>query len=478
MNITKDSKDEKEKKEITEKKISNENKIEKENTENTESNDIIKIKNNENNSNEKKDDKNNDNEKNENKIIENEINDNEINEEYNYEEEDYDINDDNDNADNVQLGQEEVLENMFLNAKNSENDNKIDLFSDIISLDESKEKIWSYKCYQEICLIYLQFEDHLMFPLYYKQLMNAERTFDPKKLRPYIEQTVDVFLNEIKTHYKESINHWLEDLTSDFNRTEQDKVINTFEANINLKFLLLSKNGDINNKSSEQEEYDDNNNTNNNIDINIIEYLEDKNKLEELTNDYLIKECGCNPEYLDKKGNTFFYFQLEDNKRVGEKYNVSLGWTAFGIEVTNRYGNNTDWIACDGRNEEWAIAYHGFGCRMSPDQIKKIIKTIIHDNLKPGAGQACSGSRDRRHPGNLCKNGVYVTPNLNIATQYAGSIQLGGKAYRIVIMVRVNPKFIREPEHQPDFWILDGNPNQLRPYRLLIKEANSIQYRY
>ena len=184
MNLSKDSKDEKEKKEITEKKISNENKIEKENTENTESNDIIKIKNNENNSNEKKDDKNNDNEKNENKIIENEINDNEINEEYNYEEEDYDMNDDNDNSDTVQLGQEEVLENMFLNAKNSENDNKIDLFSDIISLDESKEKIWSYKCYQEICLIYLQFEAHLMYlmvPLYYKQLMNATRTFDQKK---------------------------------------------------------------------------------------------------------------------------------------------------------------------------------------------------------------------------------------------------------------------------------------------------------
>ena len=58
--------------------------------------------------------------------------------------------------------------------------------------------------------------------------------------------TVDVFLNEIKTHYKESINHWLEELTSDFNRIEQDKVINMFEANINLKFLLLSKNGDIN----------------------------------------------------------------------------------------------------------------------------------------------------------------------------------------------------------------------------------------
>ena len=82
-----------------------------------------------------------------------------------------------------------------------------------------------------------------------------------------------------------------------------------------------------------------------------------------------------------------------------------------------------------------------------------------------------------RHPGKLCNKGVYATPNLNITTQYAGSIKLGGKTYRIVVMVWVNPRFIREPEIQKDFWILDRNPNQLRPYRLLIKEANSIQYK-
>ena len=78
-----------------------------------------------------------------------------------------------------------------------------------------------------------------MFPLYYKELMKAARTFDQKKLRPYIEETVTVFLNEIKNHSKESINHWLEDLSSNFNLFEQDKVVNMFEANINLKFLII-----------------------------------------------------------------------------------------------------------------------------------------------------------------------------------------------------------------------------------------------
>ena len=287
-----------------------------------------------------------------------------------------------------------------------------------------------------------------------------------------MEQTVNVFINEIKTHFKESIHHWLEDLTIDFNRFEQDKVINMFEATINLKFLVLTK--EIKNKKEEEEEEVEEND--NNIDINIIDYLTDKEKLEQLTNDYLIKECGCNPNYLDKKGNTFFYFQPEDSLRGGEKYNVPVGWIAFGIEVIKRYGD-TDWLSCDGRAEEWAVAYHGFGVRMQGEQIKGIIKTIIHDNLKPGAGQKFAGAKDCRHPGQLCNKGVYTTPDLNVATQYAGAIPLGGKKYRLIIMSRVNPSFIREPENQNGFWILDGQANQLRPYRLLIREDNTINYR-
>ena len=444
------------------------------NEDNTKINDDNKINNNENIKDDKKETKE-DNQINDN----NEINNENENENYDYEDYDnYDYNDEN--TDNVQNGQEEILETMFINAKNSVNENKLNLYSDIISLDESKEKIWSYKCYHEICLEYLQFEDHLMFPLYYKQLMNAARAFDVKKLRPFVEQTVSAFMNEIKTHCKESINHWLEDLTSDFNRFEQDKVINMFEANINLQFLLLSKNlkklneGE-NENNNDYNDYNNNNNNISNIDIDIIDYLNDKEKLERLTNDYLIKECGCNPEYLDKKGNTFFYYQPEDSRRGGENYEVPVGWIGFGIEVTKRYGD-TDWISNDGRDGEWAIAYHGFGCRMQPNQIKDIIKTIVHDNLKPGAGQAFSYAPDSRHPGNKCGNGVYITPNLNVATQYAGCISLGGKSYRLVIMVRVNRSFIREPTTQKGFWIVDGKASQLRPYRLLIREPNTIRF--
>ena len=123
---------------------------------------------------------------------ENEDNINEINDYYDY--------DEDEDVDMVEKGQEEILEEMFLKIKQDKEGNKINAYLDIINLDESKQKIWSYKCYQEICLICLEFEDHLMFPSYYKKLMEVARTIDFKKLRPHVEATITLFLNKVFSH--------------------------------------------------------------------------------------------------------------------------------------------------------------------------------------------------------------------------------------------------------------------------------------
>ena len=39
-------------------------------------------------------------------------------------------------------------------------------------------------------------------------------------------------------------------------------------------------------------------------------------------------------------------------------------------------------------------------------------------------------------------------------------------------MLRVNPEKIRVPVGRPDFWVLNGNPDEIRPYRILIKKVN------
>ena len=292
-------------------------------------------------------------------------------------------------------------------------------------------------------------------------------------MHSYVKFTTEKFVQGLSKKVKESINHWLEDIAKDFNINQKDKVINAFEANINLNFLLLA------NKIKKQENEDDEiyNDYKNKIDMNVIDYIQDKQKLEELTTQYLIKECGCDPKYLDSKGNTFFYYQPLNCLRGGEKYNVPIGWIGFGLEVLNRYEND-NWLGNDGKEGEWAAAYHGFGKSYSGNNLKNLIKTIVHDNLRPGSGQACSGSYDKRHPGKICGNGVYITPNINVAHGYAGILPLGKKTYNIIIMVRVNTKYIREPEYAQDYWIIDGNSNQLRPYRLLIKETEGFRRYY
>ena len=395
---------------------------------------------------------------------ENEDNINEINDYYDY--------DEDEDVDMVEKGQEEILEEMFLKIKQDKEGNKINAYLDIINLDESKQKIWSYKCYQEICLICLEFEDHLMFPSYYKKLMEVARTIDFKNLRPHVEATITLFLNEVFSHVNESISHWLEDLTEGFNRYQKDKVINMFEAIINLKIIVLSKGG----KHFDNYKVLDDDNKKIDFDSRMIDFIRDREELERLAHEYFIKECGCDDKYLDKKGNTIFYYNPTDSKRGGEPYAVPVGWMGFGIEVTQRYQNDVNWLANDGRQGEWAVAYHGFGCRMQSSQIKSIIKTIIHDNLKPGSGQAFSGVDDIRHKGQKCGNGVYVTPDINVALGYAGCITLGEKNYRLVIMVRVNPIYLRIPLTQTNYWIIDGKANQLRPYRLLIKELDGRRY--
>ena len=391
------------------------------------------------------------------------------------EEENIDYDSFNQSLDYIEEEQTNILEELFIEAKNSENENenKINSYLEIVDLDETKEKLWAYKCYEEICLLYIESEEHEKFIIYYIKLREIAHLIEENKMRSYIKFTAEKFVQGLSKKEKESINHWLEDIAKDFNINQKDKVINAFEANINLNFLLLANK--IKNQKNEGDE--NNNDYENKIDINVIEYMQDKQKLEELTTQYLIEECGCDPKYLDSKGNTFFYYQPPNCLRGGERYNLPIGWIGFGLEVLNRYENDT-WLGKDGKEGEWAVAYHGFGRSFSGNNLKNLIKTIVHDNLRPGSGQACSRSNDKRHPGQFCGNGVYVTPNINVAHSYAGFLPLGNKTYNIIIMVRVNTKYIREPDTAKDYWIVDGNTNQLRPYRLLLKETGDYMRYY
>jgi len=162
--------------------------------------------------------------------------------------------------------------------------------------------------------------------------------------------------------------------------------------------------------------------------------------------------------------------------RGGRPYNPPDGWIGFGLNVLNKYDNgNNDWLACDGRPGEWCIAYHGACVHNTSEQIKQIIKPILENNLKPGAGQAYSTYDDACHPGQKVGVGVYCTPNPSTADGYSGQISVNGYRYKVAFMLRVKPDKIRYSSSRTDYWVLNagnGDFSEMRPYRFLIKKVS------
>ena len=158
-------------------------------------------------------------------------------------------------------------------------------------------------------------------------------------------------------------------------------------------------------------------------------------------------------------------------KRGGEKYTPPFGWKGFALKVLNKFdkGNNA-WLGNEGKEGEWAIAYHGIG---KGNEFKKLINIVLN-NLKNGPGQLYEDLPNIRDNNNsLVGRGVYLAPDINEAERYAEKIQLGNRKnkFQFIIMCRVKPDKIREPGRYPFNWIVDDNYDCLRPYRILLKES-------
>jgi hypothetical protein len=69
----------------------------------------------------------------------------------------------------------------------------------------------------------------------------------------------------------------------------------------------------------------------------------------------------------------------------------------------------------------------------------------------------------------LCGDGICLFQNPEYAENSAGIININGYQVKVILMCRVNPKKIRQPENFKDCWILNPTPDEIRPYRILIK---------
>ena len=164
--------------------------------------------------------------------------------------------------------------------------------------------------------------------------------------------------------------------------------------------------------------------------------------------------------------------------RGGEKYIPPLDWCGIGLNVKNRYDNgNNNWLDYRNINGEFAVAYLGINnCLESKTQIINDLNGYIQKINNCLTEKLFQDEEDIRRKSffsaNKCGDGVCLFQDPKYAENYAGVINILGFQIKILLMCRVNPKKIRQPKSFPEFWILNPTPDEIRPYRILIKKIS------
>ena len=264
-------------------------------------------------------------------------------------------------------------------------------------------------------------------------------------------------------------------------QSEDDK--KRFKEDIQLwyEFLERVKNRVIKNHNLEEKEIIFFNHDTNNYEVMMIIYNKRLNGVEStlkyfhlkaltgnLLNNIILSANMFEIKYCKKKDewkSGYLY-------RGGERYHPPYGWTGFALKLRNKYGDNFDWLGKTGENgNEWCVAFHGIG---KGNELQKLF-SILDTNLREGPKQRYSKYKNLRkntkEEYDVCGNGVYLTPDIKKAENYAYITKLGSlnKDFQFAIQARVDPNKIRDPGVTPVNWVLNGNNNEIRPYRLLVK---------
>ena len=204
-------------------------------------------------------------------------------------------------------------------------------------------------------------------------------------------------------------------------------------------------------------------------------------KLKEIHTDILLGACKISKDNLDNRGNNTDGGWGKGETRGGEKYIPPEGWKGYGLKVKDMYDNgNNDWLHYDNREGEWCIAYRPIKNDKNIDEAKINVTKIAKGNFKKGDNEKdededeedYSKHFDIRHPGsnNFVGTGVYCYQDPTIMEEFCGEININNETYKIGFMIRVNPEKIRMCAENTDLWVLNGNDDEIRPYRILVKK--------
>ncbi|CAG8628028.1 18934_t:CDS:1 [Gigaspora margarita] len=132
------------------------------------------------------------------------------------------------------------------------------------------------------------------------------------------------------------------------------------------------------------------------------------------------------------------------------QYKRPCGWKRIALKVTGKYDNGDDkWLGTG--NDAWPVSYHGTA--------KHNTRSIAEDGYDLSKGKRFAYGR-----------GIYSTPDIHIAEQYAEQFEFEGNMYVVVFQNRVNPVNLqRFPVSNGEYWVSEKGED-IRPYGICIKK--------
>ena len=182
------------------------------------------------------------------------------------------------------------------------------------------------------------------------------------------------------------------------------------------------------------------------------------NNIYNLKKKYLIESCKINANNLDKRYDAIYFKSEEDDIIEDEKYFPPIGW--FGIGLKND------------EDPYWPIAYLTFNKKLNGSQLKIILNEIIEKkNLSTLEYQSKKKEFDKRHWAIVGK-GIYLFPNIETAEKNTGSFDIDNKKYKIVLLVKVEKDYIKEPKiNKLGCWVVEKE--HVKVCRILFKEIKN-----
>ena len=207
---------------------------------------------------------------------------------------------------------------------------------------------------------------------------------------------------------------------------------------------------------------------------NIVNLKDELGNVTEINKKVMIDTLLYSKDILDPLGDRHNGWGINES-RGGERYIPPLdGWMGIGLKVLDKYENNK-WLSYNGGSGEYAIAYYGLNYYLNNnetfienlnDTIRDIRRTILERTFQTEEDNRTGILGLFR---NKCGGGVCLFQDPKYAESSANIFNVNGVEYKILLMCRVNPAKIRQPSRHDKFWILNPVPEEIRPYRILIK---------